>query len=76
MLFMSRFSMSEQCLTCKNKISLLLAAMLDDWNMSYVMAANNKMHLDTGNVIISAKPGMNNIKLFRLHVSRDFSLKI
>ena len=69
---MSRFSMSEQCLTCKNKISL----MMDDWNMSYVMAANNKMHLDTGNVIISAKPGMNNIKLFRLHVSRDFSLKI
>ena len=49
---------------------------MDDWNMSYVMAANNKMHLDTGNVIISAKPGMNNIKLFRLHVSRDFSLKI
>ena len=44
---MSRFSMSEQRLTCKIKIHLLLAAMLDDWNTSYDMAANKKMYLDT-----------------------------
>ena len=36
--------MNEQRLPCKIKIHLVLAAMLDDWNLSYNMVAKTKFN--------------------------------